>query len=296
MDPLPDFLQPLEFVAQPFSREAVEAAIARREESIPHLLGALEWASSQRDALKDDYILHHFALFLLAEFRERRALRPMVELFRHAAPFDDLNELAADNLPAIFASVAGEDLTPLHEIIEDGTANEWSRAACLRALGTLTLRGTMPREALTAYLGELFAGRLERIPSQAWNGLISVCVELRLTQFLPAIRQAYEDEVADQYFREPEDAEAEIQRPPLKIVPRHAEVGDSLIESAIEEMERWGCFDPKAQAEETEDVPYFPADYSASTPYVRPFEKIGRNDPCPCGSGRKFKKCCNANL
>ena len=24
---------------------------------------------------------------------------------------------------------------------------------------------------------------------------------------------------------------------------------------------------------------------------VRPF-KPGRNDPCPCGSGRKFKKCC----
>ncbi len=24
-------------------------------------------------------------------------------------------------------------------------------------------------------------------------------------------------------------------------------------------------------------------------------EKIGRNDPCPCGSGRKYKKCCGAN-
>lgn len=24
--------------------------------------------------------------------------------------------------------------------------------------------------------------------------------------------------------------------------------------------------------------------------------KIGRNDPCPCGSGKKFKKCCGANL
>jgi hypothetical protein len=23
-----------------------------------------------------------------------------------------------------------------------------------------------------------------------------------------------------------------------------------------------------------------------------PFKNIGRNDPCPCGSGRKFKKCC----
>lgn len=22
--------------------------------------------------------------------------------------------------------------------------------------------------------------------------------------------------------------------------------------------------------------------------------KVGRNDPCPCGSGKKFKKCCEA--
>ncbi|MEZ4387846.1 MAG: YchJ family protein [Candidatus Krumholzibacteriia bacterium] len=27
-------------------------------------------------------------------------------------------------------------------------------------------------------------------------------------------------------------------------------------------------------------------------PYVREEPKIGRNDPCPCGSGKKFKKCC----
>ena len=27
---------------------------------------------------------------------------------------------------------------------------------------------------------------------------------------------------------------------------------------------------------------------------VRPRPKVGRNDPCPCGSGRKFKKCCGA--
>ena len=24
-------------------------------------------------------------------------------------------------------------------------------------------------------------------------------------------------------------------------------------------------------------------------------QKVGRNDPCPCGSGRKYKKCCGAN-
>ncbi len=29
-------------------------------------------------------------------------------------------------------------------------------------------------------------------------------------------------------------------------------------------------------------------------PVVRESPKIGRNDPCPCGSGRKHKKCCGA--
>lgn len=27
-------------------------------------------------------------------------------------------------------------------------------------------------------------------------------------------------------------------------------------------------------------------------PYVRPYRKVGANDPCPCGSGKKFKRCC----
>ncbi|RXJ73591.1 prepilin peptidase [Veronia nyctiphanis] len=25
---------------------------------------------------------------------------------------------------------------------------------------------------------------------------------------------------------------------------------------------------------------------------VNPYKEVGRNDPCPCGSGKKFKKCC----
>ncbi|MCM8788244.1 MAG: SEC-C metal-binding domain-containing protein, partial [Candidatus Omnitrophica bacterium] len=28
---------------------------------------------------------------------------------------------------------------------------------------------------------------------------------------------------------------------------------------------------------------------------IRVGKKIGRNDPCPCGSGKKYKKCCGAN-
>jgi uncharacterized protein len=29
-------------------------------------------------------------------------------------------------------------------------------------------------------------------------------------------------------------------------------------------------------------------------PYRRQSAKVGRNDPCPCGSGKKYKKCCGA--
>ena len=36
-------------------------------------------------------------------------------------------------------------------------------------------------------------------------------------------------------------------------------------------------------------------EYQPSEPYRRMKPKIGRNDPCPCGSGKKFKKCCLGN-
>jgi uncharacterized protein len=31
---------------------------------------------------------------------------------------------------------------------------------------------------------------------------------------------------------------------------------------------------------------------AAHTPFSRDGPKVGRNDPCPCGSGKKYKKCC----
>lgn len=31
-------------------------------------------------------------------------------------------------------------------------------------------------------------------------------------------------------------------------------------------------------------------------PYVNPYAGVGRNDPCPCGSGKKFKKCCGRGM
>lgn len=36
------------------------------------------------------------------------------------------------------------------------------------------------------------------------------------------------------------------------------------------------------------------AERTVAETYVRGHPKLGRNDPCPCGSGSKFKKCCGA--
>ena len=36
-------------------------------------------------------------------------------------------------------------------------------------------------------------------------------------------------------------------------------------------------------------------DFNSSKTFKREEEKVGRNDPCPCGSGKKYKKCCGKN-
>jgi preprotein translocase subunit SecA len=61
-------------------------------------------------------------------------------------------------------------------------------------------------------------------------------------------------------------------------------------------------FKIQVQTKETirkEPVQQKPVSYNrgegTSVQTVRRAKKVGRNDPCPCGSGRKFKKCCGTN-
>ncbi len=37
---------------------------------------------------------------------------------------------------------------------------------------------------------------------------------------------------------------------------------------------------------------YFDSTFPKAKTYQREKPKVGRNDPCPCGSGKKYKKCC----
>lgn len=54
------------------------------------------------------------------------------------------------------------------------------------------------------------------------------------------------------------------------------------------ELEGWnGILSPETRKTITKD-------YNRSRIVVKE-NKIGRNDPCPCGSGKKYKKCCGKN-
>lgn len=44
-----------------------------------------------------------------------------------------------------------------------------------------------------------------------------------------------------------------------------------------------------------EEMEVFYKEQKTSGTFKRDGEKVGRNDPCPCGSGKKYKKCCGMN-
>ena len=68
------------------------------------------------------------------------------------------------------------------------------------------------------------------------------------------------------------------------------------LEDAIGELSGWSAFSDAAK-EDQERWATSPEDAGLAfadtpLPFVDPFKGVGRNDPCPCGSGKKFKKCC----
>lgn len=84
---------------------------------------------------------------------------------------------------------------------------------------------------------------------------------------LARIRIASQEEIAA--------AEAEQREQQRSLRMEHAEVS--------------GLTDDTASSED--DLANKPATIASAAPHVRDGVKVGRNDPCPCGSGKKYKQC-----
>lgn len=107
-------------------------------------------------------------------------------------------------------------------------------------------------------------------------GVISLCMDEKLIKHHAVIKQCFERRAVDiDHIGDLEDVEIdmglrehrETERELTEMRKRFQVLGDKM----------WDFLDD---------------DEKATLPFVRAQPKVGRNDPCPCGSGKKYKKCC----
>jgi Protein of unknown function (DUF1186)/SEC-C motif len=296
-------------------RPAIEAAMEHREEITPELLRILADTIDRATQLQEDrdYMAHLYAMYLLAQFRETRAY-PLILRFA-SLPGDLLDSLCgdfiSDGLGPVLASVCGGDIRGIQSLIENEDANKWARWAGMTALVTLVAAGQKSRDEVVSYFASLFRGRLVREWSYAWDGLVSSSYALYPEELFADIKQAYEEDLVDSSHISLKDVERQLAVGKDASLTRLSE-DYRFVENTIDEMESWACFqqDFWKLAKSTAKVPVeraeprvaaagpSPAKANPSPPpiipQVRTGPKIGRNDPCPCGSGKKYKKCCGA--
>src|SRR5262245_59854032 len=296
-------------------RHALRQAVEKKDEITPHLLQALERAvDDPEDVLEvgdDSYI---YAMFLLAQFREKRAYPLIIKLASHPPELVDdlLGDIPTEDLANILASVSTGDMGLIVELAENGEAEEFARAAAIRSWLALVVSGDRSREEAMAYYKGLFEGRLEDRNEVVWSELVDAANDLYPEEVYDHIKKAYDDGLVDEYIVDPEWVDEQIDLGKDAVLDDLSE-WNHLVEDVTVEMGAW--FENRAHGGEwDEDEDWYEDDddeedewdadrrmlsalngnnFASTEPYRAP-DNVGRNDPCPCGSGKKYKRCCGA--
>lgn len=283
-----DILDELKYNKGSFPHKAITEAIKKKESIIPDLLKIIEYSTDNIRSLSDEYFAHVFAMYLLAQFREKRAFPLLINFF--SVPGDTVMNIAGDivteDLGRIFASVFDGDTDLLKSLIENENTDEFIRSAAMSAFVTLVVNGEKSREEILNYFKELLSSeKLSRQPSHVWSALIDRCTDLYPGEVYEEIKEVFNNDLTDPYFIHLKDVEEVLNRGKEKTVADLLKNHHyTLIEDTVGELEHWACFNMSGQNEYQ--------DSSYQNPNVRTGKKIGRNEPCPCGSGKKYKKCC----
>jgi hypothetical protein len=291
-------IKELEFNTGLFPDGAVIEAVDNQEQITPLLLTTLEKLITKPDVLADDsYVAHLYAMYLLAQFREKRAYPLIIDFF--SQPDETFRRSAGDavteDLHRILASVACGDSILIKELAENDRVDEYVRGSALEALLTQVVCGEANREEVMAYYANLFRKVLKREPSQVWNSLVDCCNELYPEEVLEDIKQAYAEGLVEEFYIDSRYIEESLARGKnAKLKETLADSRYTLIIDVVSDMDWWACFQQGDKREYLTDAienlrTHYPEYYPQ--PYVRKIN-IGRNEPCPCGSGKKYKKCC----
>jgi hypothetical protein len=301
---------------QIFPRNALRQAVEKKDEITPHLLKALERAADAPEVVleagNDSYI---YAMFLLAKFREKRAYPLIVKLASNPPELVDdlLGDVPTEDMANILASVSLGDASLIAELAENKSAEEFARAAAIRAWLALVVSGERSREEAIAFYKGLFEGGLEDRNEVVWSELVDAANDLYPEEVYDHIKKAYDDGLVDEFIVPPERTDEQIEIGKDEVLSQLPE-WNHLIDDVIMEMDAW--FENREFGDEWEgDEDWYEADdwddededdedwdrqrlsalngnnFTPIEPYKAP-EKVRRNDLCPCGSGKKYKKCC----
>jgi len=285
MPPVPT-LEPAEVLADLSSdehdpREALESADGHRSVLVEPLLRAIEGALGHpSSASPEEATLFSYALYLLARWREPRAYPYVVRWLSLSgeAPFHIAGDVVTQDGGRILAAVCKGDLEPIKALVLDRSANQGGRGAGVSALALLAAWAEVPRESILALLLWLAREGLEREPGQVWNNLAVGSANIEALPLFPELRRAYADGLIEPEFIDPSELD-EIESAPRGSVVEQTREQYPPIDDVVEATAWWGrSRSPRSVAVE---------------PYRAP-PRVGRNEPCPCGSGKKFKKCCGA--
>ncbi|UCF08357.1 MAG: DUF1186 domain-containing protein [Thermoplasmata archaeon] len=290
-----EILSELEYNKGSFPHEAVQEAIKHKNEIIPELLKVLENTGKNIDQIKEkpDYLAHIYSMFLLAQFSEKRAYPLIVDIFSHSGDTSDsiAGDFITEDLQRVLASVCHGDTTLIKQLIENREIDEYVRDAGLSALLILVVNGKKTREEIMDYYKSLFRGKLEKEYSFVWTGLVLCSSHLCPRECYEDIKMVYKEDLVDPIFMDLDDVNRYLSRGwELNLNYLKEDVHYQFIDDTIKSMEWWVCFHPKKK----KAVKPLPKPLSKPMPKKSKREKIGRNQPCPCGSGKKYKKCCGS--
>ncbi len=280
-----------------FPRTAMAAASADRETMAPIFVDLISRLGTQPiSAMADDEVIAFIPVFhLLGEWQEPRAYRPLVHLLRQ--PSETLDYLLGDAVTETgFRVIAGTfdgDLQPLFDAIEDPAADDFARSSLMSALVLIAQLHPAHRAAIEDYF-RAFRTRCPAAPSDVLTGWMEAVADLGIEDMTEDVRAVFDKGLipADYcdfgHFLEDLQITQETGGAPASRRYRQ-----QLVTDAIDELSRWHCYsDAFFEEQKARKVPNAFRVAPWTEALQAPAGKVGRNDPCPCGSGRKFKKCC----
>jgi hypothetical protein len=273
---------------------AIRAARAQRAAIVPAFMQAIE-RCIEEEAKRPERDALFFIFHLLGEWREKSAYRLLATLLRR--PPDEIDEILGDATAAtshrVMAAVFDGDPQPLYDMILDPAADEYVRSRMCEALVIVTLRNELPRAEAARFLQACYSDIRPQSDCYVWVGWASAIAALGLVELTTIVERAFKRRFVESYVMRFERFEEDLQRAlEHPSAPGRQSDEFTLFGDTVEELSTWAAFDPDRKSGKERETSGGEAYWTPSVPAVNPFKGVGRNDPCPCGSGKKFKKCC----